>query len=150
MVPLICQCPRPVCYSACSILSMLPFSAAQLALNQLLHQRLRDANCHRGRFDVSAPGTCLCLSGEKPEGGTLFFWEFGERFHQIVADYLRENYDEHTAQLTVQVDVAKEEFSYSCLTKQQQAADEAAEKNRAADRRKGFSFQSPYRPSASQ
>ncbi|RZK97740.1 MAG: hypothetical protein EOO62_27555 [Hymenobacter sp.] len=128
---------------------MLPFSAAQLFLNQLLHQRLRDANCHRGRLDVSAPGAHLSLSGEKPEGGTLFFWEFGERFHQIVADYLRENYDEQTAQLTVQVDVAKEEFFYSHLTKQQQATNEADEKKRAAERRQGFSMQSPYRPNAS-
>ncbi|RYY16441.1 MAG: hypothetical protein EOO36_11160 [Cytophagaceae bacterium] len=128
---------------------MLPFSAAQIALNQLLHQRLRDASCYRGRFDVSAPGTYFSLSGEKPEGGTLFFWEFGEHFHQVVADYLRENYNEHTAQLTVQVDVAKEEFSYSHLTKQQQAAHEAAEKKRVAERRPGAGFQSPYRPGAS-
>lgn len=129
---------------------MLPFSAAQLALNQLLHQRLRDANCPHGRLDVSAPGAYLSLSGEKPEGGTLFFWEFSERFHQIMADYLRENYDEHTAQLTVQVDVAKEEFYYSHLTKQQQAADEAAEQKRVAERRKGLTFPLPYRPRAGQ
>ena len=128
---------------------MLPFSAAQLALNQLLHQRLRDAHCHHGRFDVSAPGAYLSLSGQKPDGGTLFFWEFGQRFHQIVADYLHENYDEDTAQLTVQVDVEKEEFFYFCLTKQQQAADDAAEKKRVAERRQGFAFPLAYRPSAS-
>ncbi|RZK90612.1 MAG: hypothetical protein EOO62_34825 [Hymenobacter sp.] len=128
---------------------MLPFSAAQLALNQLLHQRLRDAKCSHGRFEVSAPGAYLSFSGQKPEGGTLFFWEFGEHFHQVVADYLREQYDENTAQLAVQIDVAKKEFYYSHLTKQQQAATEAAEKKRAAERRQGFIFQSPYRPSAS-
>ena len=124
---------------------MLPFSDAQLALNQLLHQRLRDANCHHGRLDVSAPGVYLSLSGQKPEGGTLFFWEFGERFHQIVADYLHENYDENTAQLTVQVDVAKEEFYYFHLTKQQQAANEAAEKQQANERKKLFTYPLPYR-----
>ena len=128
--------------------TMLPFSAAQLALNQLLHQRLRDAHCHSGRLDVSAPGTYLSFSGEKTEGGTLFFWEFGERFHQVVADYLREQYTENTSQLTVQIDVAKAEFYYSHLTKQQQAANEAAEKKQAAERRNHFSFQSAYRPSA--
>ena len=128
---------------------MLPFSAAQLALNQLLHQRLRDAHCHHGRFDVSAPGAYLSLSGQKLDGGTLFFWEFGQRFHQVVADYLHENYDEDTAQLTVQIDVEKEEFCYFCLTKQQQAADDAAEKKRVAERRQGFAFPLAYRPSAS-
>jgi hypothetical protein len=129
---------------------MLPFSAAQLALNQLLHQRLREARCHHGRLDVSAPGTYLSLSGEKTDGGTLFFWEFGQRFHQLVADYLQESYDENTAQLTVHVDVAKEEFRYSYLSKQQQAADEAAEKQRASERRQGFTYPLPYRPGASQ
>jgi len=126
--------------------SMLPFSAAQLALNQLLHQRLREARCHQGRLDVSAPGAYLSLSGQKPDGGTLFFWEFGQRFHQVVADYLQESYDENTAQLTVHVDVAKEEFRYSYLSKQQQAADEAAEKQRAAERRQTMSYPAPYRP----
>lgn len=129
---------------------MLPFTAAQLALNQLLHQRLRDANCHHGRFDVSAPGAYLSLSGEKNNGSTLFFWEFGEHFHQVIADYLRENYDEHTAQLTVQVDVAKAEFSYTHLTKQQQAAHEAAEKKRASERRPQPGQLPSYWPSASQ
>ena len=127
---------------------MLPFSTAQLALNQLLHQRLRDANCHHGRLDVSAPGAYLSLSGEKTNGGTLFFWEFGQHFHQIVADYLRDTYDENTAQLTVQVDVARQEFQYSCLTKQQQAAKEAADKKQAAERRPGFNYTPPYRPGA--
>jgi hypothetical protein len=129
---------------------MLPFSAAQLALNQLLHQRLRDARCHLGRLDVSAPGTYLSFSGEKTDGGTLFFWEFGQHFHQLVADYLHESYDENTAQLTVHVDVAKAEFHYSHLSKQQQAANEAAEKQRATERRPGFNYQLPYRPGASQ
>lgn len=129
---------------------MLPFSAAQLALNQLLHQRLREARCHRGRFDVSAPGAYLSLSGDKPDGGTLFFWEFGQRFHQLVADYLRESYDENTAQLTIHVDVVREEFRYIHLTKQQQATAEAAEKQRAGERRAGFDYRAPFRPSAGQ
>jgi hypothetical protein len=129
---------------------MLPFSAAQLALNQLLYQRLREARCHHGRLDVSAPGSYLSFSGEKTDGGTLFFWEFGERFHQVVAAYLRESYTEHTAQLTVQVDVAKEEFSYSHLTQQQQAAQEAADKQRASERRQNFGQSFPLRPSAGQ
>jgi hypothetical protein len=129
---------------------MLPFSAAQLALNQLLHQRLREARCHRGRFDVSAPSAYLSLSGEKPDGGTLFFWEFGQRFHQVVADYLRESYDDDTAQLTIHVDVAREEFRYAHLTKQQQAADEAAEKQRGSERRQAFQGPLSQRPSAGQ
>ncbi len=129
---------------------MLPFSAAQLALNQLLYQRLREARCHHGRLDVSTPGSYLSFSGEKTDGGTLFFWEFGERFHQVVADYLRESHTEHTAQLTVQVDVAKAEFSYSHLTQQQQAAQEAAEKQRATERRPGVEFPPAYRPRARQ
>jgi len=129
---------------------MLPFSAAQLALNQLLHQRLREARCHRGRFDVSAPGAYLSLSGDKPEGGTLFFWEFGQRFHQVVADYLRESYDDDTAQLTVQVDVEREEFYYSRLTNQQLAAAEAADRQRATTQRLGFAGPPPARPSAGQ
>jgi hypothetical protein len=127
---------------------MLPFSAAQLALNQLLHQRLRDAHCHHGRFDVSAPGTYLSLSGEKTDGGTLFFWEFGQRFHQVVADYVHESYDENTAQLTVHVDVANAEFCYSRLTKQQQAADEAAEKQRTRARWPAIGYPAPPRRSA--
>lgn len=127
---------------------MLPFSAAQLALNQLLCQRLREARCHLGRLDVSAPGTYLSLSGQKPDGGTLFFWEFGQRFHQVVADYLRESYDADTAQLTVYVDVAREEFRYAHLT-QQQAAAEAAEQQRAGERRAGFDYQAPFRPGTS-
>jgi hypothetical protein len=129
---------------------MLPFSAAQLALNQFLHQRLREARCHHGRLDVSAPGTYLSLSGEKSDGGTLFFWEFGQRFQQVVADYLQEGYDENTAQLTIHVDVAKEEFRYSHLSKQQQAANEAAEKQRATERRPIPGHQFPYWPGASQ
>ncbi len=128
---------------------MPPFSAAQLALNQLLHQRLREARCHHGRLDVSAPGTYLSLSGQKPDGGTLFFWEFGQRFHQVVADYLLESYDDDTAQLTVHVDVANEEFRYAHLTKQQQAANEAAEKQRAAERRPVPPGWPPYRPGTS-
>ena len=129
---------------------MLPFSAAQLALNQLLHQRLRDAHCHHGRFDVSAPGAYLSLSGEKSNGSTLFFWEFGQRFHQLVADYLQESYDENTAQLTIHIDVAAEQFRYSYLTKQQQAADEAAEKQRTSERPPLPGSQFPYWPGASQ
>ncbi len=128
---------------------MPPFSAAQLALNQLLHQRLREARCYRGRFDVSAPGAYLSLSGDKPDGGTLFFWEFGQRFHQVVADYLRESYDDDTAQLTVHVDVAREEFCYARLTKQQAAA-EAADKQRAATQRLGLARALPAPPSAGQ
>jgi hypothetical protein len=128
---------------------MLPFSAAQIALNQLLYQRLREANCLHGRFDVSAPGAYLSLSGEKSNGSTLFFWEFGGRFHQVVADYLREDYDEHTAQLTVQVDVVKEEFYYLRLTKQQQATNEAAEKKQAAERQQRVTYWPPYRPGTS-
>lgn len=130
--------------------AMLPFSAAQLALNQLLCQRLREARCHLGRLDVSAPGTYLSLSGQKPDGGTLFFWEFGQHFHQVVADYLRESYTEHTAQLTVQVDVTKAEFSYSHLTQQQQAAQEAATRQQASERRPGVEFPPPGRPRARQ
>lgn len=129
---------------------MPAFSAAQLALNQLLHQRLREARCHRGRFEVSAPGVYLSLSGEKTDGGTLFFWEFGQRFHQVVADYLLEGYDDDTAQLTVYVDVARAEFAYARLTKQQQAAQEAAEKRPASQRPPGGTLPPPYRPGASQ
>ena len=136
-------------YPACATSAMLPFSAAQTALNQLLYQRLREANCHHGRFDVSAPGAYLSLSGEKTNGSTLFFWEFGGRFHQVVADYLREYYNENTAQLTVQVDVEKEEFYYSQLTTQQQAANEATEQKRAAERRQDIKPRPPYYPGAS-
>ena len=125
---------------------MSPFSATQLALNQLLQQRLRDAHCHRGRLDVTTPGAYLSLSGQKADGRTIFFWEFSCPFHHLLAEYLRESYDEHTAQLTIQVDVANTDFQYSRLTKQQQAAAEAAAQQRATEHRQKLTCFPPYQP----
>lgn len=84
---------------------MPAFSAAQTALAEVLRQRLAAAGCQRGRFDVSEPGPYLSLSGEKADGKALFFWEFGHAFHELVAAFLTEQYDEHTARLTIQIDV---------------------------------------------
>ncbi|RZK20311.1 MAG: hypothetical protein EOO56_12875 [Hymenobacter sp.] len=125
---------------------MLVYSPTQLALNQLLYQRLRDASCHHGHLDVNGPEAYLSLSGQKTDGGTIFFWEFGQHFHQVVADYLRESYDEHTAQLTIHVDVARADFQYARLTKAQQAADEAAAQQRAAEQRQKLSCMLPHQP----
>jgi len=85
---------------------MSPLSSAQLALTEVLCQRLAAAGCQYGRFDVSEPEACLSLSGQKADGKTLYFWEFSQKFHQLVDTYLQEQYDEHTAQLTIQIDVA--------------------------------------------
>lgn len=85
---------------------MPALSAAQTALAEVLRQRLAAAGCQRGRFDVSEPGPYLSLSGEKADGKALFFWEFGHAFHELVAAFLMEQYDEHTARLTIQIEVA--------------------------------------------
>ena len=120
---------------------MLPFSAAQTALNELLRERLAAAGCLRGCFEVSAPGGYLSLSGRKANGRTLFFWEFSNSFHQLVGDYLKEQYDEHTARLTIEVDVAQGQFQYSHLTKQQQAARAATEVQQATEHRQALRSQ---------
>lgn len=91
---------------------MPAFSAAQTALTEVLRQRLAAAGCQRGRFDVSEPGLHLSLSGEKANGNTLFFWEFSQIFHQLVAAFLTEQYDEDTARLTIQLDVASAQVQY--------------------------------------
>ncbi|MBJ6145981.1 hypothetical protein [Hymenobacter sp. BT559] len=91
---------------------MPSFSAAQLALTEVLRQRLAAAGCQHGRFDVSEPGACLSLSGQNTEGKTLYFWEFSKKFHLLVNDYLAEQYDEDTAQLTIQLDVATAQAQY--------------------------------------
>jgi len=91
---------------------MPSFSAAQLALTEVLRQRLAAAGCQHGRFDVSEPGACLSLSGQNADGKTFYFWEFSEKFHQLVNAYLKEQYDEHTAQLTIQLDVATAQAQY--------------------------------------
>jgi hypothetical protein len=85
---------------------MPSFSAAQHALTEVLRQRLAAAGCQYGRFDVSEPGACLSLSGQNADGKTLYFWEFSPKFHELVGTYLREQFDEHTAQLSIQIDVA--------------------------------------------
>ena len=92
--------------------AMLPVSSAQLALTEMLRQRLATAGCQHGRFDVSEPGACLSLSGQKADGKILYFWEFSPKFHQLVATYLHEQYDEHTAQLSIQIDVAAAQAQY--------------------------------------
>ncbi|MFD1872994.1 hypothetical protein [Hymenobacter bucti] len=100
---------------------MPPFSAAQLALTEVLRQRLAAAGCQHGRFDVSEPGACLSLSGQKADGKTLYFWEFSPKFHQLVDTYLQEQYDEHTAQLSIQIDVAAAQAQYLRTPKPRQA-----------------------------
>jgi hypothetical protein len=97
---------------------MLPPSAAQLALTEVLRQRLAEAGCQYGRFDVSGPDAYLSLSGQKANGKTLYFWEFGPKFHQLVDAYLQEQHDEHTAQLTIQIDVAQAQTQYVRTPKQ--------------------------------
>jgi hypothetical protein len=87
-------------------------SSAQLALTELLHQRLAAAGCQSGRLDVSGADAYLSLSGQKADGKTLYFWEFGHKFHELVSTYLQEQYDEHTAQLTIQLDVATAQAQY--------------------------------------
>lgn len=91
---------------------MPPLSAAQLALTEVLRQRLAAAGCQYGRFDVSEPEACLSLSGQKANGKILYFWEFSPKFHQLVGTYLKEQYDEYTAQLTIQIDVAAAQAQY--------------------------------------
>lgn len=91
---------------------MSSLSSAQLALTEVLRQRLAAAGCQYGRFDVSEPEACLSLSGQKANGRVLYFWEFSPRFHQLVGTYLQEQYDEHTAQLTIQIDVATAQAQY--------------------------------------
>ena len=91
---------------------MPPLSAAQLALTEVLRQRLAAAGCQYGRFDVSEPEACLSLSGQKADGKILYFWEFSPKFHQLVGTYLEEQYDEYTAQLTIQIDVAAAQAQY--------------------------------------
>jgi len=106
---------------------MLPPSAAQLALTELLHQRLAEAGCQYGRFDVSGQDACLSLSGQKANGKTLYFWEFSSKFHQLVGTYLQEQQDEYTAQVTIQIDVAKAQANYLRIPKQDIATPPAAE-----------------------
>ena len=96
---------------------MSPLSTAQLALTEVLRQRLAAAGCRYGRFDVSEPDACLSLSGQKADGKTLYFWEFSQKFHQLVGTYLQEQYDEHTAQLTIQIDVATAQAQYLRIPK---------------------------------
>jgi hypothetical protein len=96
---------------------MSPLSSAQLALTEVLRQRLAAAGCQYGRFDVSEPEACLSLSGQKADGKTLYFWEFSQKFHQLVGTYLQEQYDEHTAQLTIQIDVATAQAQYLRIPK---------------------------------
>jgi hypothetical protein len=91
---------------------MPPLSATQLALTEVLRQRLAAAGCQYGRLDVSEPEACLSLSGQKADGKILYFWEFSQKFHQLVGTYLEEQYDEHTAQLTIQIDVATAQAQY--------------------------------------
>ena len=101
---------RPTCY-------MPLLSSAQLALTEVLRQRLVAAGCQYGRFDVSEPAACLSLSGQKADGKTIYFWEFSQKFHQLVGTYLQEHYDEHTAQLTIQIDVATAQAQYLRIPK---------------------------------
>ncbi|RZJ92674.1 MAG: hypothetical protein EOO60_06935 [Hymenobacter sp.] len=91
---------------------MPPLSAAQLALTEVLRQRLAAAGCQYGRLDVSEPEACLSLSGQKADGRILYFWEFSPNFHQLVGTYIQEQYDEHTAQLTIHIDVATAQAQY--------------------------------------
>ena len=88
-------------------------SSAQLALTEVLRQRLAAAGCQHGRFDVSEPDACLSLSGQTADGKTFYFWEFSQKFHELVGSYLQEQYDEHTAQLTIQIEVATAQAQYS-------------------------------------
>jgi hypothetical protein len=106
---------------------MLPPSAAQLALTEILRQRLAEAGCQYGRFDVSGQDAYLSLSGQKADGKILYFWEFSPKFHQLVGTYLQEQQDEHTAQLTIQIDVAKAQAHYLRTPKQDLATPSAAE-----------------------
>jgi hypothetical protein len=101
---------RPTC-------CMSSLSSAQLALTEVLRQRLAAAGCQYGRFDVSEPEACLSLSGQKADGKTIYFWEFSQKFHQLVGTYLQEQYDEHTAQLTIQIDVATAQAQYLRIPK---------------------------------
>ena len=88
-------------------------SSAQLALTEVLRQRLAAAGCQHGRFDVSEPDACLSLSGQTADGKTFYFWEFSQKFHELVGSYLQEQYDEHTAQLSIQIEVATAQAQYS-------------------------------------
>lgn len=98
--------------SPCLPLCMPLVSSAQLALTEVLRQRLVAAGCQYGRFDVSEPEACLSLSGQRADGKVLYFWEFSPKFHRLVGTYLAEQYDEHTAQLTIQIDVATAQAQY--------------------------------------
>jgi hypothetical protein len=121
---------------------MPPLSATQLALTEVLRQRLAAAGCQYGRLDVSEPEACLSLSGQKADGKTLYFWEFSPKFHQLVGTYLEEQYDEHTAQLTIQIDVATAQAQY--LRTLKSTPEQASATPAAAELRLAAQDRTPY------
>ncbi|MGI4870639.1 MAG: hypothetical protein ACRYFX_05605 [Janthinobacterium lividum] len=124
---------------------MPDFYPAATALHEALLCRLTLAGCQHGRFDVSAPGAHLSLSGQKPDGKTIFFWEFDRPFHKLVSTYLVEAHSQHTAQLTILIDVEKAEFQHTRTTRQQvAAAQQADEKSQHEARRNAPRDHTPY------
>lgn len=93
-------------------LPMLASSSAQLALINVLRQRLAAAGCAHGRLEVSAPEAYLSLSGQTDDGKTFYFWEFSQHFHQLLAAYLQEQSAEYPAHLIIQLEVATGQAQY--------------------------------------
>lgn len=112
------------------------FSAAATALHEALLRRPALASCLQGRFDISEPNALLSLSGQKPDGKTVFFWEFDCAFQKLVAAYLAEIGDSQAAQLTILIDVDQETFQPSCTTRQQVAATQKADEKRTIENRR--------------
>jgi hypothetical protein len=104
---------------------MPSFSPTQQALNTSLYKRLAEAGCQRGRLDISRT-LQLSLAGQKPNGKTIYFWEFSRSFQGLVDQYLTESLPDGFAQVTVLVDVNQAYYTYSVITLQQQAAIDAA------------------------
>ena len=117
---------------------MPPFSAAATALHEALLYRLTRAGCLHGRFDISAPNALLSLSGQKPDGKTMFFWDFDRPFQQLAAAYLAEAGNSQTAQLTILIDVEKATFAHGRTTRQQVEAERKADEKRTLEKRRAM------------
>lgn len=125
---------------------MPSFSPAQRALNAALHQRLTTAGCQRGRLDVSHT-ELLGLSGQKPDGKTIFFWKFNRPFQVLVRQCVAESFPGGFAQLTVLVDIVADSYTYSITTMQQQkAAEKAAQQQAIVDKRNRRRDHTPFGP----
>jgi hypothetical protein len=120
---------------------MPSFSPTQQAINTSLHQRLAEAGCRSGHLNIS-PTRQLSLAGDKPNGKTVFFWEFSQSFQGLIEQYLADNFPDGFAQVTVRVNVMATQFMYSVVTVQQQQAMDSVtqqqaildKKNRRRDR----------------